>query len=378
MPLPRRHFIRLIGGGAIAAAALPAIGCAEEPDPRAAWISPGASETDPRRRALAYALLAPNPHNMQPWMADLRQPDAIILYADPTRLLPASDPFNRQIVVGCGAFLELLSMAAAEDGLDARITPFPNGEAEPLLDARSFARVDFRKGAARDPLFIHALQRRTSRVPFDGRIVPLDIVQRTASAVHPGVAAAFTLDPTQVASLRALVFEAARVEAYTPAAQRETCERTFIGAAEIAANPYGIALEGPAIEAAHAVGLLTQAAMDKPGSWAFNQSLDFLKSLAATAAGFVWLATPANSRAEQIAAGRSYFRLNTQAAAEGLAVHPWSQSLQEYASMAPLFAQVHKRLAPGGERLQMLVRIGYAHPVKPAPRRGLAAQIRTA
>lgn len=375
MPLPRRDFIRLVGGGCIAAA-LPAAGCSAGPDPRAAWVNPGAGETDPRRRALAYALLAPNPHNMQPWMADLREAGAVSLYADPDRLLPASDPFNRQIVIGCGAFLELLRMAAAEDGFDAQITPFPDGEPQPRLDRRPFARVTFGGGGARDRLFAHALQRRTSRIPFDGRPAPLPAVQRIAATAGGDVHAAFTLDPAQVLVLRSLVFEAARTEAYTPAAQRETCARTFIGAANIAAHPYGIALDGAATEAAHAVGLLTQASMDRPGSWAFNQSLDFLKSLADTAAGFVWLSTPGNSRAEQIAAGRSYFRLNTAAAAEGLAMHPWSQSLQEYASMAPLFDRVHKMLAPGGERLQMLVRIGYAKPVKPAPRRGLAAQIR--
>ena len=112
MSVHRRDFIRLVGGGAVFAA-LPAASCAGLPDPRAAWADPGAHETGPRRRALAWAILAPNPHNMQPWMADLRETGAVTLYVDPTRLLPQTDPFNRQIVIGCGAFLELLRMAAA-------------------------------------------------------------------------------------------------------------------------------------------------------------------------------------------------------------------------------------------------------------------------
>ena len=131
-------------------------------------------------------------------------------------------------------------------------------------------------------------------------------------------------------------------------------------------------------EALHAAGVLTQAKLEQPGTRAFEQSVSFMKRLADTAQGFVWLTTPANSRAEQILAGRSYVRINTQAAALGVAMHPWSQTLQEYPTMAPLYRKAHEMLAPKGGQLQMLVRIGYAAPVPPAPRRGLAFQIRNA
>jgi hypothetical protein len=327
---------------------------------------------------MAYGLLAPNPHNMQPWMADLREPGVVTLYADPARLLPVTDPFNRQIVIGCGGFLELMRMSAAEQGYEATIVPFPQGEAEPRLDARPFARVTFTRGGVRDALFAHVLARRTSRIPFDARPVPPVAAGRIVSASLPGVQADYALDPARVTALRALVYEAARVESYTPDAAHESCQRTFIGAADIAAHRYGVSVDGPAIEAVHALGLLTQAKMEQPGTWAFNSALSFLKSLSDTAQGFVWLTTPGNSRAQQVLAGRGYLRVNTQAAAEGLAMHPWSQALQEYPTMADLYARARKALAPEGGRVQMLVRIGYAKPVAPAPRRGLAAQIRSA
>ncbi len=378
MPAHRRDFIRLIGGGGIFAA-LPAVaGCAAGSDPRGPWTHPGEGEADPRRRAIAYGLLAPNPHNMQPWMADLREPGLVTLYTDPDRLLLVTDPFNRQIVIGCGGFLELMRMSAAEQGFEAHIEVFPQGEAEPRLDARPFARVTFTRGGARDPLFAHVLARRTSRIPFEPRPIPPAAASRILAAALPGVQAGCALDADRLAALRALVYEAARVEAYTPAAAHESCQRTFIGAADIAAHRYGVSLDGPTIEAAHALGLLTQAKMEQPGTWAFKESLSFLKTLSDTAQGFVWLTTPGDSRAEQIQAGRSYLRVNTQAAAEGLAMHPWSQALQEYPTMADLYRQAHRTLAPEGGRVQMLVRIGYAGPVAPAPRRGLTAQIRSA
>ena len=47
----RRDFIRVLGGGAIFAAT----GCAPTgADPRAAWVNPGAGETDPRLSAFPY------------------------------------------------------------------------------------------------------------------------------------------------------------------------------------------------------------------------------------------------------------------------------------------------------------------------------------
>ena len=84
--MDRRHFIRIIGGGSIIAAAVASqSGCAAlsssfPADAVEAWQGPSALETDPRRRALAYAITAPNPHNLQPWLVDLREPHAITVY----------------------------------------------------------------------------------------------------------------------------------------------------------------------------------------------------------------------------------------------------------------------------------------------------------
>jgi hypothetical protein len=53
----------------------------------------------------------------------------------------------------------------------------------------------------------------------------------------------------------------------------------------------------------------------------------------------------------------------------GVAMHPMSQSLQEYAEVASPYAGMHKILAvTGRQRVQMLARIGYADDVPPAPR----------
>ncbi|PMZ06282.1 twin-arginine translocation pathway signal protein, partial [Pseudomonas sp. FW306-02-H06C] len=83
----------------------------------------------------------------------------IHLRLDPERLLPDTDPFGRQILIGSGAFLELLRMAAAEQGLAADISLFPEGQPQPKLDRRPFATIALAPVAPpRDPLFAHALK----------------------------------------------------------------------------------------------------------------------------------------------------------------------------------------------------------------------------
>src|SRR5215471_15788990 len=138
--MQRRQFMMVLGAGGVAFTlaacdAMPASAVAP-------WNGPRSDEADPRLRALSWAMLAPNPHNLQSWVADIRVPDLIKLHIDLKRLLPQTDPPNRQILIGCGAFLELLRMAASHDGWRADTEVFPDGEYGPRgVDERPFAHV---------------------------------------------------------------------------------------------------------------------------------------------------------------------------------------------------------------------------------------------
>ena len=143
------------------------------------------NEPDVRRWALAYAILAPNSHNRQPWLVDLREPDAITLYVDRTRLLPMTDPWFRQIVVSQGTFLKSLVLALRERGLRPEVQLFPQGEFKPRgVDDRPVARVSWAGTSApaaalappalqsppmpgKDPLFAQLLLRHTAKVDYD-------------------------------------------------------------------------------------------------------------------------------------------------------------------------------------------------------------------
>ena len=182
-----------------------------------------------------------------------------------------------------------------------------------------------------------------------------------------------------VQDLRALTWTAWMVEANTHAAFKESVDLMRIGKAEIEANPDGIALGGPLLEAMALMGLLSREQMLNPASGAFRAGIDKYRPIIATAMGYGWIVTRANARTDQLEAGRVYVRMNLQAALAGLSMHPVSQALQEFPEMAKVRSEVRSRLSLAeGDTLQMLARLGYAAPVMPSARWPLESRIRTA
>ena len=168
----RRHVLSLLSAAPFAPA-LAACAQYDLADPVAGWRDPGAAETDVRRFALAHAILAPNPHNTQPWQVELDDADGMTLYCDLDRRIPFTDPLDRQITIGCGCFLELYRMSAGLRGYWPTINFFPDGEPTPRLDTRPVARVTLgprQDQPNTDPSILQIPNRRTNRNPYDARV----------------------------------------------------------------------------------------------------------------------------------------------------------------------------------------------------------------
>jgi hypothetical protein len=372
MTLSRRNFIRILGGGAVFAAAAGGAwaGTRDPFSARAPWRVAGIDDTDIRRFALSYAILAPNPHNRQPWLVALDGTDGLTLYCEPDRRLPETDPFDRQITIGLGAFLEILSMAAAEHGWRVEIMAFPEGESRPRLDTRPVARVRFRRdgGIGKDPLFGQVQRRRTNRQVYDDRPVAAEMLSRATGAVRTGRTGS-TNDPARRKALSALAITGLATEMGLPRTARETVDALRVGKAEIDRRPDGIALAGPIVEGAYELGLFSpDDLLDPHSSLSERERADEREQIGSSAA-FAWLMTGGNGRADQIAAGRDYLRFCLAATAAGLSMQPLSQALQEYPEMAGHYRAMRRELGIGeGETLQMFVRLGYGPTIEPAPR----------
>jgi hypothetical protein len=147
------------------------------------------------------------------------------------------------------------------------------------------------------------------------------------------------------------------------------------GRAGVTANPDGVSVWGPGIDEAVAAGQITRESM-LPGGPGFQVMIDRYTPMLANTLAYVWLTTATNSRAEHLASGRDWLRVNLAATGLGLAVQPISQALQEYTEMRGAVAEMQAAIAPDGARMQMLARLGYAGPVPPTPRWPLDTRIR--
>ena len=133
------------------------------------------------RRLLEYARWAPSPHNIQPWLLRCVSDDeAVLLYA-PDRLLPETDPTGVFMIAGLGIFVEHLAIAARGAGLDLDVeydgASLEFGGTAP----RPFARLALVERRVEEPLSPELLlERRTSRLPYDGEPVPQRVLDEVA------------------------------------------------------------------------------------------------------------------------------------------------------------------------------------------------------
>ncbi len=334
-----------------------------------------ALEKDDRLYAFQHAILAPNPHNRQPWVVRLIGDSEAVVTCDLGRRLPVTDPFDRQITIGFGTFLETARIAAALRGVAIDVQLFPEGEPATRLDERPVAHLTFAKNGAvtADPLFSAITMRRSNKEPYDTtRAIDPKLLQQVV-----GQDDLFSADPAMIKALREQILVAISAEMSTKDAYLESVDLMRIGYKEVSANPDGIDLSGPMIEAGIATGQISREALADMGSSSYQFGVDQLNEAYGSVPALIWIKTPGNTRIDQIEAGRQFVRANLRSTQLGLAMHPMSQSLQEYAEVADAYRAAHNLLgAKNDERIQMLARIGYGPTVGPSPRWPLGSFLR--
>ena len=362
--MKRRSFLTILGGGTILATAGSA-GFLFSRTPTKAlepWTEAVAYQ-DPIQRALAHALLAPNPHNRQPWIVDLSQDGQVTIHRDTTRDLPMTDPFNRQIFIGMGCFLETLKIAATETGHSVEFDILPQGENGPIAVAK------FSKGATLDPLAQFITSRHSDKEAYSDRSIEEDKISELSNHV------AIIADQQRVDALRQITWDALEIEMLTPRTLKESVDLMRIGKKEINANPDGIEIREPMLDALYNVGLLTRETLLDTDHSGFRAKMNAMQRHCFATPAFAVLTTPGNTRHDQIDAGRDWMRYSLAVTSLGLGTHPMSQALQEYPEVSTQYDQVHQMLAKDGETVQMLARVGYGSNAIATPRWALETRI---
>ncbi len=371
-PLDRRRFLIMAGSAAAYVALRPHLALARRaaapPPGLQPWSLPGdppGNAIDLSRALIGAAVLAPSHWNAQPWRYEV-EGNSIRIVADATHALPITDPDRRSMMIGLGAALENLLIAARAWGLRPTVEYLPEDAAHEVV-----ARVRWSEGDARRDraLFAAIPERRTNRREYDGRaIYPQNRAQLLAQ-----VPSEFMLhwldDGASMRGLADLAHDAARAqgEDHAAAAEQERWMRDGDGDARRRGDGVTVtALEFPGL--AHWM----PGRAFNPGSWfhrfgvesAARQARDGLRSSSAAAL----LTAPKGGVAAWLMAGQAFQRFALKATELGIAHQPISAPIE----VERLRPDLLRRFGAGGEEPLMLVRLGHAGVPDPSVRRAVA------
>ena len=308
---------------------------------------------------LNYAILAPSGHNSQPWSFKLGLQD-IRLYADRSRALPVVDPYDRELVMSCGAALFHLRLAIRYFGHADEVFLFPD-----ILDRDLLACVEM--GPPRhlqgdeQSMFHSIVQRRTNRHTFSNRPVPdrvLATLHREA-ATEDARLVIFADEKSRRHAAR-LVEQADRVQMSNPSFRRELAAWMHSGHSRTCDGLPG-----------YSCGLNELLDFATPAYSLAIRTFDLGKGFAAHDRKLVEgspvlavLLTETDTPAAWLAAGQALARVLLLAQAYGLSASFLNQPI-EVEGLRPQFRETLN--LPGFP--QILLRLGYGRECQPTPRR---------
>jgi hypothetical protein len=334
-------------------------------------------------KAISYGIKAPNPHNTQAWKIKTLDAGSFLLYVDETRLLPASDPPARQIHLGQGTFIEMLSVGMTGEGYETLVDYFPEGEyGAEECGKKPVARITVQRNdeIRKDNLCDAISRRQTNRNAYTGPPVSVTewdtimfFVGRTHSAIFPVVS------DEDVRRYIRITEEAVKTDIYYPAAYEETWQWLRKNEEETKEYRDGLSLRGQGFFSGLFGGVIMKFAESSISTHekylsekTRAKTVDMFRKTIATARGFLFQKTRTNTPLDWVKSGRDYARLNLAATRTGLAMHPLNQVLQEYPAMDMLRREFETVAGQNeGEKVQMLVRVGRALPGYHSPRRAI-------
>jgi len=276
------------------------------------------------RRLLDYARWAPSPHNIQPWrLQPLSETEAELLYV-PDRLLPDTDPSSVFTISGLGIFVEHLAIAARAEGLDLDVELLATTLDVEADGAQSFARLHLAERPVEEPLPRELLrERRTSRLPYDGRPVPEGLLRELEQvAARSGHSFAFSNDPETVDWVVGLNCDTLFYDMEDPVARHEVGGWIRYSNAEARRrrdgfSPEALGFPGPLLWLfVHARWLF-----ELPGPKQLTRRLYLRTMRGVRTVG--WLTGPFSSRDDAFEAGRMLARIWLTLTASGIYLHPF-------------------------------------------------------
>lgn len=311
------------------------------------------------RFALQYAVLAPSNHNAQPWRFLVNR-DTVQVCADRTRALPVVDPFDRELLISCGAALFNLRVALSHFGLAYAITLFPS-EADPDIVASLRVSSDGYRDAGLAGLFDAITARVTTRAPFVDEVISGALQMKLAAACDAEGAVASCVEARAARqAIASLIEQADHVQFADARFRRELASWIHPRRAGDGMPAYGTVLGDLLDLAAPAVTSVVRVFDLGSGTPATHQRLVEGSPL------LVGISTARDDREAWLAAGQALERLLLVAAREGFTASYLNQPIEVGTLRDALQTLLQVDALP-----QLLLRVGRGPQVAHAPRRPL-------
>ena len=366
--MKRRGFIKVMAAGS-AVALTPAVlsGCSSS---EVEYKPVENDHQDIRLKLISHAMLAPNSHNIQPWLIKLKGNDAFELFVDQTRLLPYTDPPARQIHISQGTFLETLNIAASGMGYRVKIDYFPRGEyTNQTIEENPVAAVQLISDpqVKTDPFYNLLKVRQSNKRSYEDKPVPESVLKLIREEMtQAGIVTRTSASSALRSKLTPILGKGMAIEATDRARNKETADMFRFSEAEAVKYRDGFTVANNGMTGfmrwmAETFFLGTKEEAYAVDSAFAKEAVKMTYKQAETATAYGWIISEKNTRFDQVKSGHIYARINLLTAKLGLAQHPMSQVLQEYEDMNELQQECLQLLGvPKGSTVQMLFRLGYA------------------
>jgi len=308
---------------------------------------------------LHLASLAPSGHNTQPWVVRILGPKHWVIGSDKKRWLPAVDPENRELLLGIGAFIENLVIAAGTFGYEVDTQIIAKKPLDPDI-----ADIRLKKGKTVDFPLEEITKRRTVRSGYTDQEIKAEDLKYIArhdakSCTVPNVPSPhsfyFSNSSRQGKYLREGTIEANRTQAFRDPAQEELAN--WIRWSNKEAKQYRNGLTPESMEIKGVAGLFVRNFYNRQSvlKKSFReQTVDIVSKQVKTCGGWL-VVTIADSRIPTlIQYGRVFENMLLKIREKMIAIHPMTQMLEE----EPWRKQIAKELGLTGE-VQWILRIGY-------------------
>ncbi len=310
---------------------------------------------------IRHAVLAPSSHNAQPWRFRLAG-EALELLADRTRAQPVSDPYDRELVISCGAALGTMEIAARAHGVSLEVRTVPAVRDRDLLARmRLGAAASEAEAQSARRLYAAIPLRHTNRHPFDATpIHGPELAALQGHAARFGIEVRFLVDEGRKRRIAELVAEGDRMLGRRSAFRRELADWFRDDDRRVRDGVPGYA---------HGLGAFASAVgpfVARNFDWGpLAAAKD--EQLALASAALAVLVAPADTPRLWLATGRALAHVLLEATALGLA----SSFLNQAVELLSLRLRLIEELSLQGKP-QLVIRLG--RPLRhapPTPRRSI-------